>query len=453
MLRRIVDVRPGEAAVLLLSLAYFFFLLSGYYILRPLRDQVGSGYDATGLKWLFLGTLAGMVVANPIYGWVVSRWPRRTFIPWVYRFFGLNLLAFFVLWKARPEEHGGPISVAFFVWVSIYNVFVVSVFWSFMADVFRLEQSKRLFGIIAAGGSLGAVAGAGLTKSLVGSFGPVNLLLVSLVLLELATQAMAWIGRRVRFPDEKAGAPAGAGVAGTTVARAADAASTAPEQAESGSAWNGLLLILRSRYLLLIAAHFLVASGIGTVLYFEQSQLVKEASPDKAERTRIFADIDMWTNAATLVTQFFLTGRIVRKLGIGFALLMQPLVAFLALLGMAVSPVLAVLIAAQIALRTLQHATTRPAREMLFTVLGREVKYKAKSFVDTFVYRLGDQLGSWGFDWLRTDRALSLSAIAWTTVPLAVLWCGIAAALGRMQKRFAREREAAYPAPSSPANL
>lgn len=431
-LRRIVDVRRGEGVVLLLAFAYFFFLLASYYVLRPIREQVGAGHDSTGLRNLFLGTLVGMIVTNPIYGWLVSRWPRRVFIPWVYRFFALNLLAFFLLWMLHPEEEGGPISNAFFVWVSIFNVFVVSVFWSFLADVFGLEASKRLFGCIAAGGSLGAVVGGSITRLLVEALGPINLMLVSLVLLEMATQCMLGIVRARKMPDERPSRlPEGLGVA--------------PEQAQTGNAWNGFVLVVRSPYLMLIAAHFLVASGIGTVLYFEQSQLVRAASPDAADRTRIFASIDVWTNAATLAAQALLTAQVVRRAGIGVALILQPIAAVLALAGMALSPTLGVLIAAQMTLRTLQHATTRPAREMLFTVLGREVKYKSKSFVDTFVYRLGDQLGSWGFDALKV-AGLSLGAIAWVTVPLTLAWCGIAAGLGKMQKRFAREPAAPLPA-------
>ena len=435
-LRRLVDVRRGEGIVLLLAFAYFFFLLASYYVLRPIREQVGSGHDSTGLRNLFFGTLVGMIVTNPVYGWLVSRWPRRVFIPWVYRFFAFNLLVFFLLWKVYPEEKGGPISNAFFVWLSIYNVFVVSVFWSFLADVFGLEASKRLFGCIAAGGSLGAIAGGAITHQLVEILGTMNLMLVSLVLLEVATQCMLAIVRARKMPDERP-------------SRLAERAGVAPEQAQTGNAWNGFVLVARSPYLMLIAAHFLVASGIGTVLYFEQSQLVKAASPDAAERTRIFASIDVWTNVATLATQALLTAQVVRRLGIGVALILQPIAAVLALVGMAISPTLGVLIAAQMTLRTFQHATTRPAREMLFTVLGREVKYKSKSFVDTFIYRLGDQLGSWGFDALKV-AGLSLGAIAWVTVPLTLAWCGIAAGLGRMQKRFAREPAAPLPA-SEPA--
>jgi AAA family ATP:ADP antiporter len=423
--RPFVDVRPGELWALVLSFAYFFFILAGYFILRPLREVVGSSHNSRELAVLFTFTLIAMVVANPVYGWIVSRWPRRVFIPWVYRFFGLNLLVFFVLWKLHPEAQPGPVSRCFFVWVSVFNLFIVSVFWSFMADLFGLEPSKRLFGCIAAGGSLGGIAGPMITKLLVGVLGTAGLLLVSLAFLELATQCVYALIRLRRFRDD---APV----------RTSGERGASLETAESGDLWNGLRLVVFSPYLLLIAAHFLVASGIGTSLYFEQSQLVAAASPDKVERTRIFATFDTWTNIATLTAQILLTKIVVKRLGIRFALILQPAFAVLSLVAMAVSPTLGVLFAATVLLRSLQHSLTRPAREMLFTVLGREVKYKAKSFVDTFVYRLGDQLGAWGFDGLK-GLGLSLGSIAWATVPLTVVWCGVAAALGTMQRRFSRE--------------
>ena len=421
LLGRLVELRPGELGVTLLSAAYFFFVLTSYYILRPLREAEGASGDSTRLKWLFTATCVTMIALQPVYGWMVTRWSRRRFIPWVYRFFGLNLLGFFLVWRSASAEHAQALSNVFFVWVSVFNLFVVAVFWSFLADVFREEQAKRLFGLIAVGGSIGAVAGAQITRTFVGWFGNVNMLLVSLVFLELATQCMLWIAR-IAGPEAR---PTGTAV-------------DTPESAQSGDAWNGLRLVLRSPFLRLVALHFFLASSIGTVLYFEQNQLVQAAYPDKAARTQAFASIDVWTNTATFLVQLFVTGRLVKRLGIGPALLLQPLAAVLLLGAMALSPTLAVLITAQVVLRTLQHATTRPSREMIFTVVGREVKYKSKSFIDTFVYRFGDQLGSWGFDALFKTLGLALGTIAWVTVPVTIAWCGVASALGRAQQRLAR---------------
>ncbi|MBK7642342.1 MAG: MFS transporter [Planctomycetes bacterium] len=419
---KLVEIKKSEIALTLLSGLYFFFLLTSYYILRPMREAEGAERSSTRLAWLFTATCVTMIAMQPLYGWVVSRWPRRVFIPWVYRFFGLNLGLFFLLWRFGGPATAKVLSDVFFVWVSVFNLFVVAVFWSFMADIFREEQSKRLFGLIAVGGSIGAVTGAQITRSLVGWVGNVNMLLVSLVVLELATQCMLWIAR-LRGPEELEHAEQ----------------ANMPEAAQVGDAWNGLRLILRSPFLRLVAAHFFLASSIGTVLYFEQKELVQAGFPDKAARTQAFASIDVWTNAATFLVQLFVTGRLVKRMGIGFALMLGPVAAVVMLVAMAISPTLGVLIAAQIILRTLQHATTRPAREMIFTVVGREVKYKSKGFIDTFVYRFGDQLGSWGFTGLFTTLGLALGPIAWVTVPVTLTWCAVARALGRAQKKLARD--------------
>jgi len=421
---RLIELKKGELALTLLSAAYFFFLLSGYFILRPLRDQVGAERPEN-LPWLFAAVLGGMLLAMPVYGWLVSRWPRRRFIPWVYRFFALNLLVFFVLLKLRPEDAQRPIWTAFFIWLSVINMFVVSVFWSFMADVFRLEQSKRLFGMIAVGGSLGAIVGGLLTKQLAVPLGTANLLLISVAFLELATQCMSWLARLRGFGDEdptQLTNPAGARL----------------EAAEKGDVWNGLRLLLQSPYLMLIALHFLLMSSLGTVFYSEQSQMVGAAYKNAGERTAFLAGIDVWTNSCTLAAQLLLTGAVVKRFGIGVALLIQPVACLAALAALGTWNVLPVLVVGQVTLRTLQNSASRPAREMLFTVVGREVKYKAKSVVDTVIVRLGDQLGVWGSAGIKA-LALSASSLAWIAVPVAGIWCTVAVLLGRAQKKLARE--------------
>ena len=423
---RLVEIKKGEIALTLLSAAYFFFLLLAYFILRPLRDQVGAERPEK-LPWLFAAVLGGMLLAMPVYGWLVSRWPRRRFIPWVYRFFALNLLVFFVLLKMRAPDEQRPIWTAFFIWLSVINMFVVSVFWSFMADVFRLEQSKRLFGMIAVGGSLGALVGGLLTKQLAVPLGTANLLLISIAFLELATQCMSWLARLRGFGDEDPrllATPEGARL----------------EEAERGDVWNGLRLLLQSPYLMLIALHFLLMSSLGTVFYTQQAQMVGAAftgDDAAAQRTAFLAGIDVWTNGCTLAAQFLLTGAIVKRFGISVALLLQPVVCLAALLALGVWNVLPVLVVGQVTLRTLQNAASRPAREMLFTVVGREVKYKAKSVVDTVIVRTGDQLGIWGSAGIKA-LGISASSLSWAALPIAGLWCAVAVFLGRAQKKLAR---------------
>jgi AAA family ATP:ADP antiporter len=309
----------------------------------------------------------------------------------------------------------------------VINMFVVSVFWSFMADVFRLEQSKRLFGVVAVGGSLGALVGGLLTKLLVVPLGTANLLLISIAFLELATQCMSWLARLRGFGNEDPrllAAPEGAAL----------------EHSERGDVWNGLRLLVKSPYLLLIALHFLLMSSLGTVFYTEQALMVGAAfkGPEAAaERTAFLAGIDVWTNSCTLAAQLFLTGAIVKRFGIEVALLIQPIACLAALSALGTWNVLPVLVVGQVTLRTLQNSASRPAREMLFTVVGREVKYKAKSVVDTVVVRLGDQLGIWGSAGIKT-LALSASALSFAALPVAGAWCGVALLLGRAQKKLAR---------------
>lgn len=418
-LAKFSGIRRQDLPIALASAGYFFLLLASYYILRPLRETEGTNGDSLRLAWLFTGTMLAMVALAPLFSWLVNRFPRERFIPLANRAFAVQMLGFYALWRIESDLPAW-LSGAFFIWVSVFNVFVVSVFWSFMAEVHTLEDSKRLFGPIAVGGTLGAIVGGGITKLLVGELGQANLLLVSVLLLELATQCMAWIARR-RPPH------------------AVHIARERPEAAETGGLWNGIALILRSRFLAMIAFNVLLASTIGTILYMEQAQLVRAAAPDKVERTALFATIDIWTNAATLLVQLFVTGAVIRRLGIGVALLAQPVCAVLALIGMAVAPVLGVLIAAQVVLRTLQHALSRPSREMLFTEVGREARYKTKNFVDTFCYRLGDQAGVWGFNGLFGALSLPLGTIAWCAAPLAGLWCLVAGWLGREQRRRSSE--------------
>ena len=416
---KLVEFKEGELKLTLLSAAYFFFLLTSYFMLRPLRDVVAAD-NADSLKWLFAGTLAGMLLANPVYGWLVSRWPRQRFIPWVYRFFALNLLAFFLLVKLRPEAEQKTVWMAFFIWLSVFNMFVVSVFWSFMADVFRLEQSKRLFGVIALGGTAGAILGSLLTKQLVVPFGAANVLLLAVGLLEVSTQCMSWVAR----------------LRGPIVAAAASG--TELEKSESGDVWNGLRITLQSPYLRVIALYALLLSTIGTVFYVEQSSLVGAAFTDRDAKRAFLANIDLWTNIATLVAQLFLTASVVRRFGIGFALVLQPIVCVAGLATLGLWNALTVIIVCQATLRTLQNSVTRPAREMLFTVVGREVKYKSKGFIDTFVIRLGDQVGVWSTDWLKTLK-FTPGAIAWAAVPIGAVWCAVAALLSVKQKKLARE--------------
>lgn len=414
-LERVVNVRPDEMRALLLAFVYFFFLLSSYYILRPLRDEMGVAAGVAKLQWLFTATFLVMLAAVPVFGILVARLPRRRFLPWVYRFFLVTILIFYGL--LQMEDIRVPVARVFFVWVSVFNLFVVTVFWGFMADLFRYEQGRRLFGFIAAGGTVGALAGPSITALLAVPLGPVNLLLISAVLLEAATQCALTL---MRLPPAAAESP---GKSGT-------------EEAIGGGMLAGLTEVLRSPYLLMICAHVLLLSLTSTFLYFQQAAIVAGAFDNPAERTRMFALIDLSVGVATLIVQLTLTGRLLLKFGVGPALALLAIVTMAGFAAIAVAPVLAAVISFQALKRATEFALSNPARETLFTVVTREQKYKSKSFIDTAVFRGGDAVSGWVYTGLR-ELGLALAGIAWVAVPIAALWAVLLLRLGRMQTRLA----------------
>jgi AAA family ATP:ADP antiporter len=425
-LERAVNVRPDEVQALLWAFVYFFCLLSAYYVLRPLRDEMGVAAGVANLQWLFTGTFLVMLAAVPAFGALVARLPRRRFVPWVYRFFLLSLAAFWAL--LQLEEGRGHVARALFMWVSVFNLFVVTVFWGFMADLFRYEQGRRLFGFVAAGGTAGALVGPSLTAALAVPLGPVNLLLVSALLLECATQCVRGL---LRTPQARYG---------TRPARGA------PDAVIGGGVLAGFTEVARSPYLLMICVHVLLLSLTSTVLYFQQAAIVAAAFDSPAERTRVFALIDLSVGLLTLAVQLTLTGRVLLRFGAGPALALLALVTLAGFATLALAPVLAVVIAFQAVKRAAEFALANPARETLFTVVTREQKYKAKSFIDTAVFRGGDAASGWVYTALR-GLGLELSAIAWVAVPVAALWAAVLLELGRMQVRLAgaggsRDKEA-----------
>ena len=415
VLRLAVDVRPGEVRALLWAFAYFFCLLCSYYILRPLRDEMGIASGVENLQWLFTGTFVAMLLAVTLFGWTVARFPKRRLVPLVYRFFIVNILIFFVL--LQVDELRVPVARAFFIWVSLFNLFVVSVFWSFMADLFRSAQGRRLFAFIAAGGSAGALLGPSITAVLAVPLGPVNLLLVSAVFLELAVWC---IGRILKAPVPEDDA----------------ARSTGP--AIGGRALAGLGLIARSPYLIGICAYILLFTTTSTFLYFQQAHIVAAAFDDPAERTRLFAVIDLSVGLLTILLQLCIAGRLLTRFGVGFGLSFLPLVTLLGFAALAFAPTLVVLVGFQSVRRAANFAISKPAREILFTVIGVEAKYKAKNVLDTVVYRGGDMASGWAFAGLR-GVGLDLPAIATLTVPLAGLWIWLAWRLGRRQAAMAQD--------------
>jgi len=415
-------IEPGERTAVLWAAACFFLLLCSWYTIRPVRESMGLTGGVRDLKWLYVATMTAMFIVNPIFGAVVARLPRRHVVPGVYAFFAINLAAFFVLFRAQGGEDIWT-ARTFYVWASVFNLFVLSVFWSLMADLFTLEQAKRLFGVIGVGGTAGAIVGAATAWQLAEQIGEINLMLISFTLLAAAAACGLRLARLRR-----------ATTAGTT------AGSDDPDAPTRGSAFAGFMHVLGSPYLLGVSLFLLFLTLGSTVVYFIQAELVEEMFASREERTRVFALIDLLTNVLTVVIQLFLTGRIIRLLGVGPTLALLPIVTVLGFLTLAAAPVLVTLVAFQVARRASNYALSKPARESLFTVLSREDKYKAKNFIDTFVYRGGDVVGV-GFKFVTESAGLGVAGVSILCAPLMLAWIGLSLVLGRAQRRRADDTE------------
>lgn len=426
-LGRIVAVSPGEIQALLWSFAYFFFLLAAYYVLRPVRDEMGIAGGVKNLPWLFTATFVVMLVVLPVFGAMVARIPRRRFIPLVYHFFVANILIFWLLLTFNIAM--ADTARVFFVWISVFNLFAVSVFWSFMADLYSSEQGKRLFGFIAAGGSAGALLGPLIAVGLAEPIGRANLLLIAALLLELAVLCAMRLESAALVLKDGNASPAAAG------------------QRESGlgGSWTaGLVMVMRSPYLAGIALWVALLSLAGTFLYFQQANIVAALTDDPNKRTAVFAQIDLAVSLLTITVQFIVTGKIIRRFGAGPAAAFLPLIFAAGFLALALTPMLWVVIAFQAVQRAANFAISNPARELLFTAVDREEKYKAKYVIDNVVFRGGDAASGWLFHALR-GFGMELGAIALATVPVALGWLALALALGRAHERRAPD----HPPPTS----
>lgn len=405
-----------ERAAALWSFAYFFALLAGYYVLRPLRDQMGIAGGVKSLPWLFTATFVTLLVAQPLYGALVARLPRARFIPIVYHFFVANLILFWVLLIFNIETV--IIARVFFVWVSVFNLFAVAVFWSFMADLFTSEQGKRLFGFIGAGGTAGALLGPIITIWLSVPLGPVNLMIVAAVFLEVAVFCVYRLEH-------------------------AAVAHNGPEPTTEnigGSAFAAIPELVRSPYILGIGAWVALLSYAATIIYFEQAHIVSTAVKSVGLQTRVFASIDLAVSVLTLITQVLVTGQLLKRVGTGVAAAALPAVYIVGFAALAAMPTLIVVMTIQVVQRWMHFAIANPARQLFFTVVTREEKYKAKNLVDVVVYRGSDALSGWIFDSLQ-GLGLKLGAIALCSLPVVAGWAVLSLALGRAQEKRSAQRE------------
>lgn len=414
-LQRVTGARPNEIPALAWSLIYIVVLFLAYYVLRPIRDEMGVAGGVRNLPWLFTGTLAAMLVMSPLFAYAVRRFSRDRFIAFCYRFFTANLIVFAVLLATTEPQDQVWIGRAFFVWVSVFNLFVVSVFWSFIVDVFDAEQGKRLFGIIAAGATLGGLIGSALTSGLIEEIGRTGLLVISMVLLEVAVFAARSLSRvsetfHKPIKADDPGKPLGGGV------------------------FAGMAHTFRSPYLLGLGLFILLYSVTSTFLYFQQASIAEANFTDRAARTAFFAGIDLWVNGITLILQLFVTGWLMSWLGVLVALCTLPVVSILGFGALAAYPSVAVFVAAQVVRRVSNFAFARPTREVLFTSSAREDRYKAKNFIDTVIYRGGDQVGSWSYGGLM-GLGFSITQISVIAVPLSLVWLVLSIFLARTHER------------------
>jgi len=414
---RFIGLRPGEFVAVAWSFVYFFSLLSAYYMLRSVREAMAIMGGTQNIPWLFTGTFVAMILATPVFGWVASKYPRKQFLPWVYYFFILNILIFFSLFTVaqRNDLEMVWIARAFFVWLSVFNLFVVSVFWSFMADIYTKEQGRRLFGVISAGGSAGALLGPLLTSVLVVPLGFQNLLPLSAGLLMFSVYCVAQLRRWAEQTPSKG-----------------HYASLDTSKPICGGALAGIRLVLTSPYLSAIAVGAAFASFMGTATYIYMAQLVSENFTTTDEQTKVFALLDAVTNALALIGQLIVVKHVVQRFGIGVSLAVLPIVSVIGFAILAANPVFIVIALLQVARRSITFGLGKPTSDMLYSVVSPEEKYKAKNFTETALYRGGDLVGAWV---VRIMAGLGLSGISLVCVPLAAIWTAIAFWLGKDYKR------------------
>ena len=412
-----VDVKPNELRALWLGFVFHFIILTAYYIVKPIRDSIAASNKLETLPWMFTATLVVMLIANMIYAAIVARMERRKFIPFAYAFFILVLIVFFALMRTGSPAQQVWTGRAFYVWVSVFNLFNTAIFWAFMTDLFTVEQGKRLYAFIAVGGTLGAISGAYITKNLVRDLGPANLVAISATMFAIVCFLVRLFPRNVGYTTDSG--PSG-------------------EQPIGGSAWSGIAHIVRSPYLFGLAAAIMLYTSTSTWAYFQQSDLARAALKTSTDRTVFLSNLEIWVNTLTVLIQIFLTGRFLKWFGVAFTLTALPFLSMLGFAAMALAPSLAMLAVFQVIRRAGAYALMRPSREILFTVLKREDKYKVKSVTDTLGYRVGDQLGAWsygglGANWLH----LSLNTISWIAVPITAGWCALSIWLAGKQRELA----------------
>ena len=419
LLKALSKVEQHEIRATTISFALVMILMTSYYILRPVRDAMASDWsDAeVSLLWTINFFFSFAIVA--LYGFAAARVSLNRLVPGVFSFFALTFVIFYLVSHLITDST--LIDKAFYVWVSVYSLFPISVFWSFMADIYRREQSKRLFGIITTGASVGAMIGPSVAL-LFADLGTYNLMLVATVVLLMTLPLVIYL-RTVDFTSQSA-----------------DASPSGNLTPLSNDALAGFKLFFSNPFLIAIGIFLFLYTGIGSFIYFELKNLMAEFS--REQRTEIWAFIDLATNSITIIAGLFITSRLATRLGLGFTLALLPLVVFAGLLSVAMVPLLSVVIGLQIFRRGGNYAITRPAREMLVTYVDKETRFKAKQVIDIIVYRGGDVFWGWAFTFLAAVIGLGVAGVALVGAGIAAVWAMLGLYLGNYTKSLDNKHRA-----------
>jgi ATP:ADP antiporter, AAA family len=428
-LKSLAGVEPHELSAVVLSMLYFFFLFGSYSVVKPVRDAMGTVYGVKHLNELFLGTFIGTLILAPLYAGMAARLKLSTFLPWVYGFIALTIVGFCALF-AGGKVSDRWVAAGFYIWVSVFNMLIISVFWSFMADIFSRTQAKRLFGFIAAGGTVGGIAGPAIATFLATRVGNNGLMLISAA----GFAVTAFLVKALEHARAALVATSGSEAQRTNI----------NQRLGSSNPLAGFILLAKSPYLLLIAAFLFLMTSISTIVYTQLSDLITKAFTDHNQRTQAYATIELAVNSLAVVIQLLGTGRIIKRFGVTVGLMLNPIIMVFAFLAIAFSPVLLILGSLQVVRRVAEYAVARPTREMLFTVVDQESKYKAKNVIDTVVYRGGDVVAS--FASVGVLKGFGDIGLAVLGIGVSLVWFPIAWILGRRYES-ARSAEGVIAAP------
>ena len=413
-LKRVLKIEAEEVKATLSAFLFVAVLMSAYYILRPVRDAMASDWTDAEVSWLWTLNFFISTAVVTVYGLAVSRFRFRILVPAMYGLFALSFVAFYML--ASTSGDRTLVDKSFYVWVSVFSLFHISVFWSFMSDLFNKEQAGRLFGIIAAGASVGGIIGPSIPSFFSASLGTDNLMLIASLMLLVPIPIIFYL-QSLKSSD----------------LRNNDVILNNPAAKIGGNPFAGFKMFFSNPYLLAIGLFIFLYTGISSFVYFELKNLLSEFS--RVERTAVWAQMDLAVNILSIATGLFVTGRIVGRFGMPITMALIPVLICGGLLILAISPFIGAVVALQIIRRAGNYAVTRPAREMLFTRVDRETRFKAKPVIDIVAYRGGDMLMAWLFTGLTQGLGLGLAAVAVVGAGIAALWSLVGIYLGRWFER------------------